>query len=45
MEPRNRFGRALRLAVIGGGPGSWIGANHRSAAELDGGFRDCAAVL
>ena len=45
MELRHRFGRALRLAVIGGGPGSWIGAMHRSAAELDGGFRVCAAVL
>ena len=45
MELRHRFGRALRLAVIGGGPGSWIGAMHRSAAELDGAFRVCAAVL
>lgn len=45
MELRNRFGRPLRLAVIGGGPGSWIGALHRSAAELDGAFRVCAGVL
>lgn len=45
MELRKRFGRPLRLAVIGGGEGSWIGAMHRSAAELDGTFRVCAAVL
>ena len=32
----NRFGRPLRLAIIGGGPGSWIGDVHRGAAELDG---------
>jgi predicted dehydrogenase len=33
---RGRFGRALRLALIGGGPGAWIGRMHQSAAELDG---------
>ncbi len=33
---RERFGRPLRLAILGGGPGSWIGHMHRSAAELDG---------
>lgn len=33
---RARFGRRLRLAVIGGGPESWIGVMHRQAAELDG---------
>jgi predicted dehydrogenase len=45
MTLRDRFGRALRLAVIGGGPESWIGRLHRSAAELDGCFRVCAGVL
>ncbi len=29
------LGRKLRLAVIGGGPGSFIGAMHRQAARLD----------
>ncbi|MGH8927145.1 MAG: Gfo/Idh/MocA family protein [Acidimicrobiia bacterium] len=29
------LGRRLRLGVIGGGPGSFIGAMHRSAARLD----------
>lgn len=33
---RQRFGRALRLAMIGGGPTSWIGRMHQTAAELDG---------
>src|SRR4026209_2357846 len=42
---RQRFGRALRLGVIGGGPASWIGSMHRSAAELDGWFRVCAGVF
>ncbi len=29
------LGRRLRLAIIGGGPGSFIGAMHRTAARLD----------
>jgi predicted dehydrogenase len=33
---RERFGRPLRLAMIGGGPTSWIGRMHQSAAQLDG---------
>jgi len=33
---RVRFGRALRLALIGGGPDSWIGRTHQTAAQLDG---------
>ena len=45
MTLRKRFGRPLRLAVIGGGPGSWIGHMHRSAAELDGWFRVNAGVF
>jgi predicted dehydrogenase len=28
--------RRLRMAMVGGGPGSFIGAVHRRAAELDG---------
>src|SRR5437764_4875118 len=32
---RERFGRPLRLALLGGGPGSWIGRMHHTAAELD----------
>lgn len=42
---RERFGRPLRLAVIGGGPDSWIGRMHRGAAEMDGAFRVVAGVL
>jgi predicted dehydrogenase len=45
MDLRRRFGRALRLGVIGGGPGSWIGQMHRGAAELDGWFRVSAGVF
>jgi len=33
---RSRFGRRLRLGMIGGGPGSWIGRMHQGAAILDG---------
>ena len=29
------LGRRLRLAVVGGGPGSFIGSIHRAAARLD----------
>lgn len=45
MHLRERFGRPLRLAVIGGGPDSWIGAMHRGAAEMDGWFRVTAGVF
>jgi predicted dehydrogenase len=45
MQLRNKFGRPLRLAVIGGGPDSWIGNMHRGAAEMDGWFRVTAGVL
>ena len=40
-----KLGRRLRLAVIGGGPGSFIGAMHRHAARLDDRFEIVAAVL
>lgn len=39
------LGRPLRLAVIGGGPGSFIGETHRSAARLDGRYELVAAVV
>jgi predicted dehydrogenase len=39
------LGRRLRLAVIGGGPGSFIGAMHREAAQLDGRYECVAAAL
>lgn len=35
----------LRLAMIGGGPGSFIGPVHRMAAELDGRIRLVAGVF
>src|SRR5437899_1723371 len=42
---RERFGRPLRLAIVGGGPESWIGRMHRTAAELDGYWRAVAGVF
>ena len=39
------LGRRLRLAVIGGGPGSFIGAMHRQAAALDNRYELVAAAL
>ena len=39
------MGRRLRLAVIGGGPGSFIGAVHRQAALLDDRYELVAAAL
>jgi predicted dehydrogenase len=42
---RERFGRALRLAIVGGGPDAWIGRMHRSAAEMDGWWRAVAGVF
>jgi predicted dehydrogenase len=44
-ELRTRFGRPLRLAIIGGGPGAWIGHTHRTAAELDGYWRVVGGVF
>jgi predicted dehydrogenase len=41
----NPLGRRLRLAVIGGGPGSFIGAMHRQAARLDDRYELVAAAL
>ena len=39
------LGRRLRLAVIGGGPGSFIGAMHRHAAALDNRYELVAGAL
>ena len=39
------IGRRIRLAVIGGGPGSVIGEIHRIAARLDGDYEIVASVL
>ncbi len=39
------LGRKLRLAVIGGGPGSFIGAMHRQAARLDDRYDLVAGAL
>jgi predicted dehydrogenase len=45
LGPRERFGRPLRIAMLGGGPASWIGRMHRSAAELDGWWRVVGGVF
>jgi predicted dehydrogenase len=37
--------RPLRMAMVGGGPGSFIGAVHRIAAELDGEIRLVAGAF
>lgn len=37
--------RALRLAIIGGGPTSWIGGMHRRAAQFDGLWQVVAGVF
>jgi predicted dehydrogenase len=39
------IGRRLRLAVIGGGPGSVIGEIHRIAARIDGYYEIVASAL
>lgn len=39
------LGRRLRLGVIGGGPGSFIGPVHRAAARLDDRYEVVASVL
>jgi predicted dehydrogenase len=41
----NMLGRRLRLAVVGGGPGSFIGAIHRAAANQDGRYELVAGVV
>ncbi|MBN8996575.1 MAG: Gfo/Idh/MocA family oxidoreductase [Rhizobiales bacterium] len=39
------LGRRLRLGVIGGGPGSFIGPVHRASARLDDNYEIVASVL
>ena len=39
------IGRRLRLAVIGGGPGSFIGAMHRQSARLDDRYEIVTGIL
>ena len=39
------MGRRLRLALVGGGPGSFIGAMHRTASRLDDRYEIVAGVL
>jgi len=39
------LGRRLRLALVGGGPGSFIGSMHRQAARLDDRYEVVSAVL
>lgn len=41
----NLLGRKLRLAVIGGGTGSFIGAMHRQAARLDDRFEIVTGIF
>src|SRR5450755_1679351 len=38
-------GRRLRLGMVGGGPGGFIGAVHRIAARMDDRFELVAAAL
>jgi len=42
---RRLLGRPLRLGIIGGGSGSFIGQIHRSSAVLDGRFEVVAGVF
>ncbi len=44
-DVRTRFGRRLRLAIVGGGPAAWIGDMHRTAAELDGHWQVVGGVF
>jgi predicted dehydrogenase len=39
------LGRRLRLGVVGGGPGSFIGEVHRTAARLDDNYEVVASVM
>lgn len=40
-----KLGRKLRLGMVGGGPGAFIGAVHRAAARLDGHWELVAGAL
>src|SRR2546423_13442599 len=41
----NQANRRLRLGMVGGGPGAFIGAVHRIAARLDDQYELVAAAL
>ncbi|GMR02069.1 MAG: Gfo/Idh/MocA family oxidoreductase [Acidimicrobiia bacterium] len=43
--PMDHLGRRLRLALVGGGPGSFIGSTHRAAARLDDRYEIVAGVV
>ena len=45
MTAPNAPHRPLRIAMLGGGPASWIGGMHRRAAELDGAWQVVAGVF
>jgi predicted dehydrogenase len=45
MAAYETLGRRLRLGLVGGGPGSFIGPTHRAAALLDRRFDIVAGVL
>src|SRR5258708_22701667 len=44
-KPNDAKNRRLRLGMVGGGPGAFIGAVHRIAARMDGRFGLVAAAL
>jgi predicted dehydrogenase len=44
-DTKSKLGRRLRLGMVGGGPGGFIGAVHRIAARLDDRFELVAAAL
>ncbi len=44
-DTKHKLGRRLRLGMVGGGPGGFIGAVHRIAARLDDRFELVAAAL
>ncbi len=44
-KPGKKSNRRLRLGMVGGGPGGFIGAVHRIAARLDDRFELVAAAL
>jgi predicted dehydrogenase len=45
LDQMNLTNRVLRMGMVGGGPGSFIGPIHRMAAELDGCIRLVAGVF
>lgn len=45
MTSTEMTARPLRLAMVGGGPGAFIGPVHKMAAELDGRFRLVAGAF